>query len=75
MSMSGKRQLDVAGNFVLGGAAAIAFKTVEAPLERVKLLLQNQGEIVKSGRLPEPYKGISDCVVRTFRSEGNASNG
>ena len=66
--MSGKRELH---NFVLGGATAIAIKTVEAPLERVKLLLQNQGEIVKSGRLPEPYKGITDCVVRTFSSEGN----
>jgi len=57
-------------NFLLGGAAAVTSKTCAAPLERVKLLMQNQGELVKSGRLEKPYRGIGDCVIRTFRFEG-----
>ena len=38
-------------------------KTVVAPLERVKLLLQNQGELLKQGRLDRGYSGVRDCVV------------
>lgn len=57
-------------NFLLGGAAAVTSKTCAAPLERVKLLMQNQGELLKSGRLEKPYRGIGDCVLRTFKFEG-----
>ncbi|KAG6495355.1 hypothetical protein ZIOFF_043158 [Zingiber officinale] len=37
--------------------------TAAAPIERVKLLIQNQDEMIKAGRLSEPYKGISDCLA------------
>jgi len=57
-------------NFLLSGAAAIISKTAAAPIERVKLLVQNQGEMLKTGRLDKPYGGVIDCTVRTFRSEG-----
>ena len=59
-------------NFLLGGAAAVTSKTAAAPLERTKLLIQNQGELLKSGRLDKPYKGIVECMGRTFKNEGNA---
>jgi len=57
-------------NFMLSGAAAIISKTAAAPIERVKLLVQNQGEMLKTGRLDKPYKGVIDCTARTFRNEG-----
>jgi solute carrier family 25 (adenine nucleotide translocator) protein 4/5/6/31 len=57
-------------NFILSGAAAIISKTAAAPIERVKLLVQNQGEMLKTGRLDKPYSGVIDCTVRTFRNEG-----
>lgn len=57
-------------NFTLSGAAAIISKTAAAPVERVKLLMQNQNEMIKAGRLSEPYHGAIDCTVRTFRAEG-----
>jgi len=57
-------------NFALSGAAAIISKTAAAPIERVKLLVQNQGEMLKTGRLDKPYSGVMDCTMRTFRTEG-----
>ena len=57
-------------NFALSGAAAIISKTAAAPIERVKLMIQNQDEMLKAGRLTEPYKGVVDCTIRTYRTEG-----
>ncbi|KAK8714812.1 hypothetical protein V6N13_042161 [Hibiscus sabdariffa] len=57
-------------DFLMGGVSAAVSKTAAAPIERVKLLIQNQDEMIKSGRLSEPYKGISDCFARTMKDEG-----
>lgn len=57
-------------NFMLSGVAAAVSKTAAAPIERVKLLVQNQGEMLKQGRIDKPYNGVIDCVQRTFRTEG-----
>ena len=65
-----KIKLGFAENFALSGAAAVISKTAAAPIERVKLLVQNQDEMLKSGRLATPYKGVIDCTVRTYRTEG-----
>ena len=46
--MPPKQKLGFAENFALSGAAAVISKTVAAPIERVKLLVQNQSEILKS---------------------------
>lgn len=64
------KKLGFAENFALSGAAAVISKTAAAPIERIKLLVQNQDEMIKAGRLSEPYKGVIDCTVRTFRTEG-----
>ena len=70
--MSGKKgpKLSFVENFALSGAAAVISKTAAAPIERVKLLVQNQDEMIKAGRLDKPYKGVIDCTTRTFRTEG-----
>jgi len=57
-------------NFLLSGAAAVVSKTAAAPIERIKLLVQNQDEMIKQGRLAEPYKGVTDCFKRTIADEG-----
>ncbi|GLJ12821.1 hypothetical protein SUGI_0198360 [Cryptomeria japonica] len=57
-------------DFLMGGVSAAVSKTAAAPIERVKLLIQNQDEMLKSGRLAEPYKGIGDCFGRTIKDEG-----
>jgi len=57
-------------DFGMGGVSAAVSKTAAAPIERVKLLIQNQDEMLKSGRLQTPYKGISDCFSRVIAEEG-----
>jgi len=59
-------------NFMMGGVAAAVSKTAAAPIERIKLLLQNQDEMIKSGRLDRPYTGIADCFKRVMADEGIA---
>jgi solute carrier family 25 (mitochondrial adenine nucleotide translocator), member 4/5/6/31 len=66
----GQQKLGFVENFLLSGAAAVISKTVAAPIERVKLLVQNQGEMLKQGKISEPYKGIIDCTTKTMKSEG-----
>jgi len=60
-------------DFAMGGVSAAVSKTAAAPIERVKLLIQNQDEMIKSGRLQTPYKGIVDCFKRVMAEEGFVS--
>merc|ERR1711939_563077 len=57
-------------DFLMGGVSAAVSKTAAAPIERVKLLIQNQDEMIKSGRLSHRYTGIGDCFKRTIADEG-----
>lgn len=56
---------------VMAGMTSFLVKeTIMAPLTRIKLLLQCQGEMRKTGRLAVPYKGVFDCVRTIYRTEG-----
>lgn len=66
----GGDKLSFVESFFLSGAAAIISKTAAAPIERVKLMVQNQDEMLKSGRLDKPYTGVVDCSTRILKSEG-----
>lgn len=57
-------------DLAMGGVAAVISKSAAAPIERVKLLLQNQGELLKRGLLKKPYRGIGDCFGRVLKEEG-----
>ncbi|CAN6645033.1 ADP,ATP carrier protein 3 [Trichomonascus vanleenenianus] len=57
-------------DFLMGGVSAAVSKTAAAPIERVKLLIQNQDEMIKQGRLARKYDGISDAFKRTAADEG-----
>lgn len=60
-------------DFLMGGVSAAVSKTAAAPIERVKLLIQNQEEMIKTGRLDKKYDGILDCFKRVTANEGYAS--
>ncbi|KAH9626964.1 hypothetical protein KSS87_017815 [Heliosperma pusillum] len=55
---------------ILSASYVSASATVVAPIERVYMLMQCQNEMIKSGRLSTPYKGMSDCFLRTIKHEG-----
>jgi len=57
-------------NFLMGGISAAVSKTVAAPIELVKLRIQNMDEMLKSGKLKEPYTGIINCGSRVMKEEG-----
>lgn len=56
-------------DFLMGGVSAALSRTAAAPIERVKLLIQNQDEMIKTDRLSELYKGIGDSFKRTMQDE------
>ncbi|KAL4941464.1 hypothetical protein BDV06DRAFT_223072 [Aspergillus oleicola] len=60
-------------DFLMGGVSAAVSKTAAAPIERVKLLIQTQDEMLRSGRLDRKYSGIMDCFRRTTAAEGVVS--
>jgi len=69
MSARGPK-LSFSEDFLLGGVSAAISKTISAPIERVKLMVQNQDEMLKTGRLSVPYKGVIDCFNRIVTEEG-----
>ena len=54
-------------DFIISGLSSTVGKTFVAPIERIKLLLQNQ-HILESVDLK--YKGIVDCGKKVIRKEG-----
>jgi len=70
MGGDGAKKLNFVENFMLAGVAAGVSKTAAAPIERIKLLVQNQDEMIKQGRLDKPYNGVLDCLRRVLATEG-----
>lgn len=68
--MSDQKQSNFMVDFLMGGVAAAVAKTAASPIERVKLLIQNQDEMLKQGSLDRRYNGIIDCFRRTAKQEG-----
>ena len=61
--------VNFAQDLAVGGTAAAISKTIVAPIERIKLLLQVQAasqQIATAGQ----YKGIIDCFVRIPKEQG-----
>ena len=53
--------------FLMGGVSAAVSKTLAAPIELVKLRLQNMDAMIKNGALETPYNGIADCTKRVIK--------
>lgn len=62
-------------DFLLGGVAGGVSKTLVAPLERVKLLLQCQDVSTQIGTTSavKNYAGFTDCFKRVYTEQGFAS--
>jgi len=58
-------------DFVLGGVSGAVAKTLTAPIERIKLVVQTQdaNPKIRSGEVPR-YTGIIDCGSRIVKEQG-----
>jgi len=58
-------------DFVLGGTSGAVAKTLTAPIERIKLVVQTQdaNPKIRSGEVAR-YKGIVDCGIRIYKEQG-----
>lgn len=61
--------VNFAQDLAIGGTAAAISKTLVAPIERVKLLLQVQA-VSKQIAVNDQYKGMVDCFVRIPKEQG-----
>jgi solute carrier family 25 (adenine nucleotide translocator) protein 4/5/6/31 len=63
--------INFARDFALGGVSGAVAKTITAPIERVKLLIQTQdaNPRIRSGEVPR-YTGIVNCFARVGREQG-----
>jgi len=61
----------LATDLFIGGAVGAVSKTIMAPVERIKLLLQtmDSNPDIVSGKV-EPYKGVGDCFDRVRAEQG-----
>jgi solute carrier family 25 (adenine nucleotide translocator) protein 4/5/6/31 len=61
----------LASDLLIGGSIGAVSKTVMAPVERVKLLMQTQDSnpLVLAGKV-ERYKSIGDCFKRVYHEQG-----
>jgi solute carrier family 25 (adenine nucleotide translocator) protein 4/5/6/31 len=60
-------------DFLMGGVSAAVSKTIAAPIELIKLRIQNMDEMLKRGTLTKPYDGIMECGTRVVAEEGVAA--
>jgi solute carrier family 25 (adenine nucleotide translocator) protein 4/5/6/31 len=58
-------------DFALGGFSGAVAKTLTAPIERIKLVIQTQdaNPKIRSGEVPR-YTGIADCGSRIMKEQG-----
>lgn len=67
-----KQKKSFMSDFLIGGVSAAVSKTVVAPIERVKLLLQVQ-DASSSIKAEDRYNGIGDCFRRVANEQGIAA--
>lgn len=66
-----KKESSFYTDFLIGGVSGAITKTLTAPIERVKLLIQTQdaNPRIRSGEVPR-YTGIMDCFRRVSSEQG-----
>mmetsp|Transcript_45822 Transcript_45822/g.116400 ORF Transcript_45822/g.116400 Transcript_45822/m.116400 type:complete len:311 (+) Transcript_45822:72-1004(+) len=71
MAASNDNLTKFALDFALGGTSGAVAKTLTAPIERIKLVIQTQdaNPKIRSGEVPR-YTGIVDCGTRIINEQG-----
>ena len=61
-------------DFMLSGVAAVTSKTVAAPIERLKMVKQNESELVRKGVIERPFSSLVECTRWILANEGVKSS-
>jgi solute carrier family 25 (adenine nucleotide translocator) protein 4/5/6/31 len=74
VNAGGSKALGFLVDFSLGGISGAIAKTLTAPIERVKLIIQTQdaNPRIRSGEVPR-YTGIGNCFSRVYNEQGFAA--
>jgi len=66
-----KKEANLLVDLLAGGTSGAVSKTITAPIERVKLIIQTQDSnpLIRSGEVAR-YTGIGDCFVRVYKEQG-----
>lgn len=66
-----KKEANILIDFAAGGTSGAVSKTITAPIERVKLIIQTQDSnpLIRSGEVPR-YTGIGNCFTRVYSEQG-----
>ena len=54
-------------NMLSGGISGVVSKTIGAPVDRVKLILQTQAV---NADVKTRYTGLTDCFTRVYKEQG-----
>jgi len=68
-----KVRLSFVEDFMLSGTAAVTSKTIAAPIERIKMVIQNEGEMIRKGTLEKSFGGIGGAASHIMKNEGFAA--
>jgi solute carrier family 25 (adenine nucleotide translocator) protein 4/5/6/31 len=66
-------KLNFIEDYILASIAAITWKTISAPIDRVKISISIQDEWIRQKRLQKPFTGLIDCAKWLVRNEGITS--
>jgi solute carrier family 25 (adenine nucleotide translocator) protein 4/5/6/31 len=68
-----KVRLSFVEDFMLSGTAAVTSKTIAAPIERIKMVIQNEGEMIRKGTIEKSFGGIGGAAGYIMKNEGFAA--
>jgi solute carrier family 25 (adenine nucleotide translocator) protein 4/5/6/31 len=68
-----KVRLSFIEDFLLSGTSAVVSKTIAAPIERIKMVIQNEGEMIRRGTIEKSFGGIGGAASHIMKNEGFAA--
>jgi solute carrier family 25 (adenine nucleotide translocator) protein 4/5/6/31 len=65
-----KVRLSFGEDFLLSGTAAVTSKTIAAPIERIKMIIQSEGQLIRAGVIEKSFGGIGGAFNHILKNEG-----
>jgi len=65
-----KVRLSFGEDFLLSGTAAVTSKTIAAPIERIKMIIQSEAQLIRAGVIEKSFGGIGGAFNHILKNEG-----